>query len=182
VGIDFGVDHANEAMLRTLGRSHKDEDIISLARRARAHGFSLLFDLLLGGPGETRKTIAEALELMKEISPDRVGISLGLRLYSGTRLFLKIQAQGLRKENPNLHGLLEGNLELLRPIFYLESELGEDIEDYIDGLIGNDRRFLFGNRKRLDRNYNYNDNSILVKAIAQGYRGAFWDILRRISP
>jgi radical SAM superfamily enzyme YgiQ (UPF0313 family) len=182
VGIDFGVDHGNEAMLRTFGRSHKDEGIISLALRARAHGFSLLFDLLLGGPGETRKTIAEAVELMKETSPDRVGISLGLRLYSGTHLFLKIQAQGLRKENPNLHGSLEGNPELLRPIFYLESELGEDIEDYIDGLIGNDRRFLFGNRKRLDRNYNYNDNSILAKAIAQGYRGAFWDILRRISP
>ncbi|MCX5918411.1 MAG: radical SAM protein, partial [Deltaproteobacteria bacterium] len=104
VGLVFGVDHANEAMLRTLGRSHNDEDIISLAGRARAHGFSLLFDLLLGGPGETRKTIAQAIELMKETSPDRVGISLGLRLYSGTRLFLIIQAQGLRKENPNLHG------------------------------------------------------------------------------
>jgi radical SAM superfamily enzyme YgiQ (UPF0313 family) len=182
VGIDFGVDHANEAMLRTLGRSHKDEDIISLARLARAHGFSLLFDLLLGGPGETRKTIAEAVALMKEASPDRVGISLGLRLYSGTRLFLEIQGQGLRKENPNLHGSVERNPELLRPVFYLESELGEDIEDYIDGLIGNDRRFLFGNRKRVDRNYNYNDNSILAKAIAQGYRGAFWDILRRMSP
>ena len=182
VGIDFGIDHTSEAMLKTLGRSHKNEDIISLARLARAHGFSLLFDLLLGGPGETRETIAEAIELMKEASPDRVGISLGLRLYSGTLLFHKIQAQGFRKENPNLHGSVEGNPELLRPIFYLESELGEDIEDYIDGLIGNDRRFLFGNRKRVDRNYNYNDNSMLTKAIAQGYRGAFWDILRRSSP
>ena len=181
VGIDFGVDHANQAMLRTLGRFHKDEDIISLARRAKAHGFSLLFDLLLGGPGETRKTIAEAVKLMKKTSPDRVGISLGLRLYSGTPLFLKIQAQGFSKENPNLHGSVEATLDLLRPIFYLESKLGEDIEDFIDGLIGNDRRFLFGNRKRVDRNYNYNDNSVLAKAIAQGYRGAFWDILRRIS-
>jgi radical SAM superfamily enzyme YgiQ (UPF0313 family) len=181
VGVDFGVDHANEDMLRALGRSHRDEDIISLAGLAKAHGFSLLFDLLLGGPGETRKTIAEAIELMKETSPDRVGISLGLRLYAGTLLFRKIQAQGLRKENPNLHGPVEGNPELLRPVFYLESGLGEDIEDYLDGLIGQDRRFLFGNRKRVDRNYNYNDNSILAKAIAEGYRGAFWDILRRIS-
>jgi tryptophan 2-C-methyltransferase len=181
VGIDFGVDHANDAMLETLGRSHKKEDILSVARRARAQGFSLLFDLLLGGPGETRETIAEAIELMKEASPDRVGISLGLRLYSGTRLFHKVQLQGFRNENPNLHGSVEENPELLRPIFYLESELGEDIEDYIDGQIGNDRRFLFGNRKRVDRNYNYNDNSILTKAIAQGYRGAFWDILRRVN-
>ena len=182
VGIDFGVDHGDKAMLRTLGRSHKDEDIVSLARLARAHGFSLLFDLLLGGPGETRETIAEAIELMKETSPDRVGISLGLRLYAGTPLLSIIQAQGFRKENLNLHGQVDENMELLRPVFYLESGLGEDIEDYIDGRIGNDRRFLFGNRKRVDRNYNYNDNSALSKAIAEGYRGAFWDILRRISP
>lgn len=182
VGIDFGVDHVNEAMLRTLGRSHNREDIISLAQRAKAYGFSFMFDLLLGGPGETRKRIAEAIELMKETSPHRVGVSLGMRLYSGTRLYRKIQAQGLGKENPNLHGSLEGNPELLRPIFYLESELGDDIEEYVEGLIGNDRRFLFGNRKKVDRNYNYNDNSILAKAIAQGFRGAFWDILRRISP
>jgi radical SAM superfamily enzyme YgiQ (UPF0313 family) len=182
VGIDFGVDHANEAMLRTLGRPHRGEDIISLTRQARAHGFSLLFDLLLGGPGETRQTIAEAVERMKEASPDRVGVSLGLRLYEGTPLFPIIQAQGLRKDNPCLHGPVEGNPELLRPVFYLESGLGEDIDDYLDRLIGDDRRFLFGNRKRVDRNYNYNDNSILAKAIAEGYRGAFWDILRRINP
>jgi radical SAM superfamily enzyme YgiQ (UPF0313 family) len=181
VGIDFGVDHGNESMLRTLGRSHTAEDIRSMARLAKAQGFSLLFDLLLGGPGETRKTISETVDLMKETSPDRVGISLGVRLYTRTRLFLKIQAQSLRKENRNLQGSVEGNPGLLRPIFYLESELGEDIDDYIDGLIGDDRRFLFGNRKRVDRNYNYNDNSVLVKAIAEGYRGAFWDILRRIN-
>ncbi len=181
VGIDFGVDHVHKDILKTLGRGHKREDIISLVQRARAHGFAFMFDLLLGGPGETRKTIAEAIELMKEISPDRVGISLGMRLYSGTRLFAKIQTQGLGAENPNLHGSVEGNPDLLRPIFYLESKLGENLDDYIEGVIGNDARFLFGNRKRVDRNYNYNDNSILAKAIADGYRGAFWDILRRVS-
>jgi len=181
VGIDFGVDHGNESMLRTLGRSYTGEDIRSMARLAKAQGFSLLFDLLLGGPGETRKTIAEAVDLMKETSPDRVGISLGVRLYPGTRLLLQIQAQGLGKENRNLQGSVEGNPGLLRPLFYLESELGEDIDDYLDRLIGDDRRFLFGNRKQVDRNYNYNDNSILLKAIAKGYRGAFWDILRRMA-
>ena len=30
-------------------------------------------------------------------------------------------------------------------------------------------------------NYNYNDNRHLVEAIRGGYRGAFWDILRRVS-
>ena len=62
---------------------------------------------------------------MKETSPDRVGISLGLRLYAGTPLFRKIRAQGLRKENPNLHGPVEGNPEFLRPIFYLNWSWGK---------------------------------------------------------
>ncbi|MDH7500663.1 MAG: hypothetical protein QHH30_09820, partial [candidate division NC10 bacterium] len=86
------------------------------------------------------------------------------------------------EDKRSLRGAPEENRGLLRPVFYLSSALGEDIDDYIDSLIGGDVRFLFGNRKKVDRNYNYNDNSLLVKAIAEGYRGAFWDILRRIGP
>lgn len=181
-GIDFGVDHGNEDMLRNLGRSHSPEDIRSTIRLAHGQGFSLLVDLLLGGPGETRETLTETLNLMSEISPDRVGVSLGVRIYRGTRLFRQILAEGPWRPNPNLRGAVEGNPALLHPVFYLSSALGEDIDDYIDERIAGDNRFLFGNRKKLDRNYNYNDNSVLVKAIADGYRGAFWDILRRIGP
>ena len=181
VGIDFGMDHGNEAMLKALGRSHTPQDIRRIARLARELGFSLLFDLLLGGPGETRKTLKAAIQLMNEASPDRVGISLGVRIYPGTRLFGQIKGQGPWRKNPHLRGTVEANPGCLRPLFYLSADLGEDIDDYIDELIGSDERFLFGNRKRVDRNYNYNDNSVLAKAIADGHRGAFWDILKRIS-
>jgi len=181
-GIDFGLDHGSPAMLKALGRSHTPEDIRSVARLAKDQGFSLLFDLLLGGPGETRESIAEAVALMKESSPDRVGISLGVRLYPGTSLFTQVKSEGLFRDNPHLKGAVEGNPGCLRPVYYFSSALGEEIDDYIDGLIEGDERFLFGNRKRMDRNYNYNDHGILVKAIAEGYRGAFWDILRRVGP
>ena len=30
-------------------------------------------------------------------------------------------------------------------------------------------------------NYNYNDNTTLVNAIRGGYRGAYWDIMRRMA-
>jgi hypothetical protein len=33
----------------------------------------------------------------------------------------------------------------------------------------------------VERNYNYNENSRLMEAIQQGYRGAFWDILKRMG-
>jgi len=97
-------------------------------------------------------------------------------------MFGQVKGQGPWRDNPNLHGAVEANSGCLRPVFYLSANLGEEVDDRIDELIGGDERFLFGNRKQVDRNYNYNDNSVLVKAISEGYRGAFWDILRRIGP
>jgi len=182
VGIDFGVDHGNDHMLKRLGRAHKAEDLKKTARLARKHGFSFMFDLLLGGPGETRETVRETIELMKRVSPDRVGISLGVRIYRGTALARKIIKEGgVTKKNKNLQGVIRGNAGMLQPIFYLSSGLGEDVEEFIEKQIAKDSRFLMGSRKNVERNYNYNENSRLMEAIKQGYRGAFWDILRRIA-
>ncbi len=64
---------------------------------------------------------------------------------------------------------------------FLEPEVAPFIFELLDGLIGDDRRFLFFDPTRADRNYNYNANQRLVDAIGQGYRGAYWDILRRWS-
>ena len=183
VGIDFGVDHGNDQMLRRLGRAHNREDIVKTARVARKHGFSFMFDLLLGGPGETRETIQETMEWMKKVSPDRVGISLGVRLYRGTALARRvIGEEGFGVANKNLHGVVQGNEEMLQPIFYLPGGLGEDVEEFIERQIAGDPRFLLGSRKNnAERNYNYNENSRLMEAIQRGYRGAFWDIMKRMS-
>jgi len=119
---------------------------------------------------------------MKKASPDRVGISLGVRLYRGTSLARRvIRAEGLGMANRNLHGVIQGNEEMLRPIFYLPGGLGEDIEEFIERQIAGDPRFLLGSRKNVERNYNYNENSRLMEAIQRGYRGAFWDILKRMT-
>jgi hypothetical protein len=182
VGIDFGVDHGNDQMLRRLGRAYTREAVVNAARIARKHGFSFMFDLLLGGPGETRETIQETMELMKKVSPDRVGISLGVRLYRGTALARRvIREEGFGVANKNLHGVIRGNEEMLQPIFYLPGNLGEDIQEFVERQIAEDPRFLLGSRKNVERNYNYNENSRLMEAIQQGYRGAFWDILKRMS-
>jgi radical SAM superfamily enzyme YgiQ (UPF0313 family) len=140
-----------------------------------------MFDLLLGGPGETRQTIKETLELMKGLEPTRVGISLGVRLYPDTPLGKMVKKQGVIRKNLHLQGTIDENPNMLRPIFYLSHELGDDIASYIEELIKGDSRFFFVSKGQTPRNYNYNDNSQLMTAIKKGYRGAFWDILRRLS-
>jgi hypothetical protein len=84
-------------------------------------------------------------------------------------------------ENPNLHGTVEGNDNFFAPLFYLSSALGPDAQGYLSDLIAGDERFFFGATGDADQNYNYNENTILVNAIKAGYRGAFWDILRRLA-
>ena len=120
---------------------------------------------------------------MQQIKPERVGISLGVWLYPVTAMGKEIIAacKGDLSENPSLFGDLENNESLLRPVFYCDARLGEDVEDWLHDTIGDDPRFLLGRRSDAEMNYNYNDNPELTKAISRGHRGAFWDILRRVS-
>jgi len=174
VGINFGVDHGDAEMLRRLGRAFTPEDILNAARACQEAGIVVMFDLLLGSPGETRGSIVRTIELMKRAGPDRVGVVLGVRVYPGTEL-ANLVMQGERIE-----GLVGGD-DPSEPLFFMEPSIATFVFGLLDDLIGDDRRFFFFDPSRPDRNYNYNANQRLVDAIREGYRGAYWDILRRVA-
>ena len=178
-GINFGVDSANERMLRTLERDFTVEDVARTAQLCHQQGIVFMYDLLLGGPGETRDSLGDTIEKMKWLSPFRVGASLGVRIFPGTRLAAMVRRQGPVEQNPNLRGVRDE--KFFTPVFYLSSALGEDALGYLAGLVAGDERFFFMSGEVADQNYNYNENDLLTNAIRDGYRGAFWDILRRLG-
>ncbi len=175
-GIDFGVDHVDEGILRRLGRDHRREDVERAAEACRSVGVPFMFDLLLGGPGETRETLRDAVESMKRMGPSRVGLSVGIRVYPDTPL-----AAAAVREPSALRPAPDGEPDLVRPLFYFAPALGEEIFGLVGDLVGGDRRFLFADPSRKGQNYNYNANRVLEEAIAAGHRGAYWDILRRLE-
>ena len=183
VGIDFGADHGDNKMLHQLGHHYTSDDLIRIREICIKHNIICMFDLLLGSPGETKESIETTIHLMKKIKPDRVGISLGVRLYPMTPLGREIRESSKEalSENPCLFGDLEDNESWLRPIYFCDASLGEDVEDWLYGIVGDDPRFLLGRRTDANLNYNYNDNPELTEAIKGGHRGAYWDILRRVS-
>jgi radical SAM superfamily enzyme YgiQ (UPF0313 family) len=183
VGIDFGADHGEDDMLRRLGHGYVSDDLIRIREICRNHNIICMFDLLLGSPGETKKSIEATIRLMKKIKPERVGISLGVRLYPHTRLGQEVinTSKGNLWDNPSLFGDLKDNESLLRPVYYCDVNLGEDVEDWLHDMVGDDPRFLLGRRTDANLDYNYNDNPGLTEAIKRGHRGAYWDILRRLS-
>lgn len=70
VGINFTSDSAHAGMLATYGHQHRYEDLASAVRLCREHGMAVMFDMLLGGPGETPETVAETIGAFKRIDPD----------------------------------------------------------------------------------------------------------------
>jgi hypothetical protein len=75
---------------------------------------------------------------------------------------------------------LTGDRELAEPVFFLEPEVSPFVFDLLEDLTRGDDRFLFFDPARPEKNYNYNANRLLTEAIRSGFRGAYWDILRRI--
>lgn len=179
-GINFGVDHGDDGMLRDLGRGYTAADIERAVLACRRAGIAVMCDLLLGSPGETMGTIATTLELMKRLDPLCVGVSLGVRLYAGTAIAETVRAQGPLAGNPNVRGQADDNDDLAMPVYYAEHTLGPDAEGRIAEMIGDDARFFFGGHVEEEADYNYNDNQLLVAAIAAGARGAYWHILSQL--
>ena len=179
-GINFGVDSGNDRMLKRLGRSFTSREIEETARFCQRYGIVFMYDLLLGGPGESKETLRDTIELMKRVNPHRVGVAIGVRVYPGTPLSSRILRQGPLEKNRHLHGEVL-HQDFFKPTFYLSSELGDEIFPYVEKLVGDDERFFFAKDVGKSKNYNYNQNIVLVKAIDKGYRGTYWDILRKVQ-
>ncbi len=175
-GINFGSDSASDSVLENLGRLHRAEDLKNTGKACREAELVFMFDMLIGGPGENRKTVKDTIERVKEIKPDVAGIALGLRIYPGTPLHGIVKKEGF-KENRNIKGDVGKSRGFLKPVFYISSELRGDIFSFFQEITAGDERFMFSFGQ--SKNYNYNENRVLSEEIDKGARGAFWDILRR---
>jgi radical SAM superfamily enzyme YgiQ (UPF0313 family) len=180
-GVDFGADSADNQILSVLGRNFINKDLANTARLCHDYGIPFMYDLLVGGPTETRDSVKETIDFVRNIDADCVGVAMGVRVYEGTAMAEYVRRLGDMSGNPNLHGAKEDNPHFLKPVFYISPDLGERIVPYLHELVDGDNRFFLPSNEEVESNYNYNDNNVLVNAIANGARGAYWDILRRMT-
>lgn len=187
-GINFTSDSACPAMLKMYRQPQCREDLAALVPACRAHGIAVMLDLLLGGPGETAASVEETIRFVQQIDPDCAGAALGIRLYPETFVQQLVAAEGPFETNAAIHRRYDGPVNLLRPTFYVSPALGERPGQLVRDLIAGDSRFfeptddVASLSKEVDpqADYNYSCNQTLVNAIADGARGAYWDILRRL--
>jgi len=173
-GINFGVDSLCDEQLHRLGRAHSTNDVGQLVHILRKEGLNYMFDLLVGGPGETETTIKEAIDKAIEFDVPLVGIAFGIRIYNNTPLAKAITEGSIRE---GLHPA--GEHAPHQPLFYLSPLLGNDVSALLQQLVGDDPRFLVLSAPAAKQSYNYADDEGLSRLIEQGARGAYWDIIRQ---
>jgi hypothetical protein len=132
--------------------------------------------------------LRETIDFIKEINPDCAGAALGVRIYPRTAME-KIVAEELQTENEScIRRKYSGPIDLLKPTFYISSALGNQPAELVKDLISGDKRFFEPASEISDEvsekgdasDYNYNENLLLARAIENGARGAYWDILRKL--
>lgn len=171
-GINFGVDSLDDGQLRRLGSLHRLADVESLVSIMKKHRFNYIFDLLIGGPGETRETVQSTVEAVRRLEVPLAGAAVGVRVYRGTPLWRSVETGWLKS---GLRGGADSE-----PLFYVSAPLGDDPMGTVADMVGDDPRFLFLGKPSAKGSYNYAGDNTLADAIAGGARGAYWDILRRL--
>jgi radical SAM superfamily enzyme YgiQ (UPF0313 family) len=111
---------ASETMLTNYQKGFGVEDLRRAAEAINRFSFPVLWYFLVGGPGETARTLQETLDFIEHYLVRKKGpphnlanIFLGVRIYPGTELWRLALEEGVIHDQSNP----------LRPLWYLSREL-----------------------------------------------------------
>ena len=109
---------ASDAVLARLEKGFNAAKVREVAERVEKHGIKTLWIFLVGGPGETTKTLEETLAFAswRLGRGDGVYLTVGLRIYPGTTLHRIAISEGV----------VPADSSLLDPAFYFSHELEFD--------------------------------------------------------
>jgi len=107
--VSLGFESGSEKILRAMNKKFQLEEVRRTSERLKRHGIRQMGFLLLGGPGENRKTVEESLALADSLDLEAMKITMGIRIYPYTDL-----ARTAIKE-----GVIEPDDDLLFPKFYM---------------------------------------------------------------
>jgi radical SAM superfamily enzyme YgiQ (UPF0313 family) len=115
-GIGITVESASDVVLSRLRKGYTAADVHRASEVIRSHRLPCLWIFMIGGPGESNRTVSETLKFAECcVRPsDTVFFNVGVRIYPGTEL------EAIAREEGLLHLSAQ---EMLPPVFYISPEL-----------------------------------------------------------
>lgn len=125
VGIELGVDAVTDKMLVNMGKGFTRRDIQKAYRAFVDEELPFAVFLLFGGPGDSYETMVETQKSLTEFGKaNAVFASLGIRIYPDAPIY----------DIALKEGIITDQTDLLEPVFYISSQLGEDAMKRLDNL------------------------------------------------
>ena len=94
----LGAESGSQKILDAMDKGDSVADIYRAAKLLRGHGIEVGFFLQFGYPGETWDDVQKTLKMVRECSPDDIGISVSYPL-PGTKFFERVKMELGDKQN-----------------------------------------------------------------------------------
>ena len=94
----LGAESGSQKILDAMDKGDSVADIYRAAKLLRGHGIAVGFFLQFGYPGETWDDVQKTLKMVRECSPDDIGISVSYPL-PGTKFFERVKMELGDKQN-----------------------------------------------------------------------------------
>ena len=100
--VSLGFESGSKKILAKMNKKYGLRDVREIADRLKRFGIKPMGFLLLGGPGETRKTVNDSLGFAESLGLEAMKITIGIRIYPHTSLAQTAVKEGLIKPDDNL--------------------------------------------------------------------------------
>lgn len=159
IAVEIGSDATCDTTLRKLGKGFLFKDIVECNDLFARHGIAASHYFMFGGPGETKETVMEGIENIKNLKKCVIFIFMGIRILPYTPL-----AMIALKEK-----VISPDDGMLRPIYYISPAVDKKwLEETLTDAFSKIRHCVFPPDTF--------DNSLRVLH-KLGYSGTLWDLL-----
>jgi radical SAM superfamily enzyme YgiQ (UPF0313 family) len=129
-----GSESGSDKMLKNLKKGFSVEDVMRCCLYLKEYDLYFECFLLLGGPGEDKETIEESISLMENLVPNKVYVTIGIRIYPGCEMVQIAQKEGYISPS--------SSSDLLTPTVYLSPQVRDWIFDYITQVRQRNRNWI----------------------------------------
>ena len=130
--VSLGFESGSERILKGMNKGFTLKDIRQASKMLTDHGIHRTGFLLLGGPGENQKTVEESLSFVDSLDLDFLKLTVGIRIYPGTKLE-KIAVE---------EGVISEEEDLLFPRFFIVKEIEDWLRDTVHGCLHEHKNWM----------------------------------------
>ena len=156
--VEFGTESLSNQQLKNYGKHFTVDDVLKVSELCNKHNIYFAHSLILGGYGETEKTLAETFENSKKINNTVYFPFIGMRIYPGTKLC----------EYAIKEGRINANDPLILPNWYIAD--GMDVGKIKAAALETGKKWLFPDE---------DISVVMAKMRAKNKKGPLWHSLIR---